>query len=366
MLEDLELLLLLSYTEAPPSHVFKWLEEHGYSYKASRSLLEAARSDEESGSRHALRTILGEKVSRLETKLETFSRKSESLAEIFSITLLSAPLMLYSLALFNPRMVAPLTLALMTLNAVIIFTYSSVYPRELRALKVGPIQVILAALPFASLALLSLPPALVLAALAAFSLPGFLYNFTLVTRVQRELRENLELLVRVASAPFHAFKTVKPEKLLAGKFVSNLTPSVRLSLFLSAYWGTDREAMLGLKNTYEKILRILHSLQARALLNGLTNLVGLFLLGFASSLISQLLESIARVELLQSVGVPADVRGLEQWFLAYLLFACMAYSGGISALSFGTPLLLPLWLPAAALAALAGLSAGRNLVIIHG
>jgi hypothetical protein len=367
LLGDLELLLLLTFSEAQPSYIFSWLTSNGYAYKASQKVAEAAKLDEMHGSREALRALLHDEVSRLKLSLETFTKKSESLTEIFTITLLTAPVMLYSLGLFQPWLLPSTTILLIILNTMIIVLYNNLYPKELRIMKLPRKMAICAAyplliLPVTKLIWPSCAIEILLALLFASSLPPGIAVFVETRRVNRELRENLELLIKASSTPFHIFTYLDPN-ILKRETKTELSRSVRIATYLMGIWGSEKIGLTELRNVYEELLRTLNSIKAKGTFSALSNLVALFLLGFSSSLVTQLISLFKSREILISIGVTIAFGEVKTWMEIYLAYAPLAYALGLALLSLGSVAFYPMWLPLSSLTALVGYVAGKNIVV---
>ena len=366
MLGDLELLLLLVFSEAQPSFIFSWLSSNGYTYKATNRLIELAKQDEMNGSREALKTLLYEKIQQLRLNLEIFSKKSETLMEIFTLTLLTAPIMLYSLGIFQPWLLPKITIVLMALNMLILMLYSNLYPRELRVMKLPRkmLPIVLYPALVTPIAKTLFPEILLEKLLLIFltiSIPASILIYRETRQITKELQENLEILVKVSSSPFHVFSHLDP-KLLKKDTKTELSKTVRIAVYLLGLWGIERRGLTELKNIYEEILKTLKEIRARGTISALSNLVSLFLLGFSSSLITQLLSTLASRDMLASLGIIIDPAQLYTWIEIYLIYASIVYTLGLALLSLGSPSFYPLWLPLSILTTLAGLTSGKKLL----
>jgi hypothetical protein len=366
LLDDLELLLLLVFSEAQPSFIFSWLSNNGYTYKATSRLIELAKQDEMNGSREALKTLLYEKIQQLRLNLEIFSKKSETLTEIFTLTLLTAPIMLYSLGIFQPWLLPQITIVLMALNMLILVLYSNLYPRELRVMKLPrkmlPIVLYPALVtPLTKILFLDIPLEKLLLIFLATSFPASILIYRETRQITKELQENLEILVKVSSSPFHVFSHLDPS-LLKKDTKTELSKTVRIAVYLLGLWGTEKRGLAELKNIYEEILKTLKAIRARGTISALSNLVSLFLLGFSSSLITQLLSMLASRDMLASLGIIIDPAQLYTWIDLYLIYASIVYTLGLALLSLGSPSFYPLWLPLSILTTLAGLISGKKLL----
>jgi hypothetical protein len=366
LLGDLELLLLLVFSEAQPSFIFSWLSSNGYTYKATNRLIEFAKQDEMNGSREALKTLLYEKIQQLRLNLEIFSKKSETLMEIFTLTLLTAPIMLYSLGIFQPWLLPQITIVLMALNMLILMLYSNLYPRELRVMKLPrkmlPIVLYPALVtPIAKTLFPEIPLEKLLLIFLTISIPASILIYRETRQITKELQENLEILVKVSSSPFHVFSHLDP-KLLKKDTKTELSKTVRIAVYLLGLWGTEKRGLAELKNIYEEILKTLKEIRARGTISALSNLVSLFLLGFSSSLITQLLSTLASRDMLASLGIIIDPAQLYTWIELYLIYASIVYTLGLALLSLGSPSFYPLWLPLSILTTLAGLISGKKLL----
>jgi len=366
LLGDLELLLLLVFSEAQPSFIFSWLSSNGYTYKATNRLIELAKQDEMNGSREALKTLLYEKIQQLRLNLEIFSKKSETLMEIFTLTLLTAPIMLYSLGIFQPWLLPKITIVLMALNMLILMLYSNLYPRELRVMKLPRkmLPIVLYPALVTPIAKTLFPEILLEKLLLIFltiSIPASILIYRETRQITKELQENLEILVKVSSSPFHVFSHLDP-KLLKKDTKTELSKTVRIAVYLLGLWGIERRGLTELKNIYEEILKTLKEIRARGTISALSNLVSLFLLGFSSSLITQLLSTLASRDMLASLGIIIDPAQLYTWIEIYLIYASIVYTLGLALLSLGSPSFYPLWLPLSILTTLAGLTSGKKLL----
>jgi hypothetical protein len=362
---DLELLLLLVFSEAQPSFIFSWLSNNGYTYKATSRLIELAKQDEMNGSREALKTLLYEKIQQLRLNLEIFSKKSETLMEIFTLTLLTAPIMLYSLGIFQPWLLPQITIVLMALNILILMLYSNLYPRELRVMKLPrkmlPIVLYPALVtPIAKTLFPEIALEKLLLIFLTISIPASILIYRETRQITKELQENLEILVKVSSSPFHVFSHLDP-KLLKKDTKTELSKTVRIAVYLLGLWGS-KAGLAELKNIYEEILKTLKEIRARGTISALSNLVSLFLLGFSSSLITQLLSTLASRDMLASLGIIIDPAQLYTWIELYLIYASIVYTLGLALLSLGSPSFYPLWLPLSILTTLAGLISGKKLL----
>jgi len=366
LLGDLELLLLLVFSEAQPSFIFSWLSNNGYTYKATSRLIELAKQDEMNGSREALKTLLYEKIQQLRLNLEIFSKKSETLMEIFTLTLLTAPIMLYSLGIFQPWLLPQITIVLMALNMLILMLYSNLYPRELRVMKLPrkmlPIVLYPALVtPIAKTLFPEISLEKLLLIFLTISIPASILIYRETRQITKELQENREILVKVSSSPFHVFSHLDP-KLLKKDTKTELSKTVRIAVYLLGLWGTEKRGLAELKNIYEEILKTLKEIRARGTISALSNLVSLFLLGFSSSLITQLLSTLASRDMLASLGIIIDPAQLYTWIEIYLIYASIVYTLGLALLSLGSPSFYPLWLPLSILTTLAGLISGKKLL----
>lgn len=363
-LGDLELLFLLSFTDAPPSHVLTLLKSKGINYRFVRGDLERViREDERTGTKEGIRTALEEALKELEFKLETFSSRVDSISEVYNITLLVAPVMLYSVGLFQPTVVQTSLWLLLALNALLILLFRDLHPRVFKLNTKTPYLLGLSLLPTAIANLLypwqGIKSSLLLQSL--LSIPLSYLTFNQFKRMNEELKENQEILLKALTTPEHTFRAIPPE-LLTTNTLFGISKSVRLTLYLSSLWGVEEKNMLLL--TYEKIYNFFKTITRKGFLNATMNLLTIFLLGFASAVVKNIYQSLPIENLQQWVNL-YDVKGYLGTIDLYVLLASSLYALGLSILSIGLPILFPLWLPLVSVTILAGELLGERL-FIHG
>ncbi len=358
-LGELEVLFLLSFTDAPPSYVLTWLASRGIKYRIGENLKSIILEDEKSGSRAGIRTALEEAVRELEYKLESFSTRVDTLSEVFNITLLVAPVMLYSIGLLQPQVLREALPLLLFLNTVLVLVYRDLHPRVLAfspdyRLLIAPLVV--SALSVALLAYGGLEYSLVFQAVS--NLPLSLLVLDKMRRVENELKENREILVKALQAPGHVFRAVPPEVLLSDTLL-RLSRSLRLTVYLSSIWGVEDPSLLLL--TYEKLYNFHRKLVKKGFTNATMNLVTLFLLGFASSIVKSIYGNIPLESVSQWITV-GDVHSISFLLDLYLIGAVTVYSLGLSILSTGSATFTALWLPVTSLVVLLGGLLGSSLL----
>ncbi|NAZ24830.1 MAG: hypothetical protein GU357_03610, partial [Thermofilum sp.] len=248
----------------------------------------------------------------------------------------------------------------------ILVLYSNLYPSELRVMKLPrkmlPIVLYPALVtPIAKTLFPEIPLEKLLLIFLAISIPASILIYRETRQITKELQENLEILVKVSSSPFHVFSHLNPN-LLKKDTKTELSKTVRIAVYLLGLWGTEKRGLAELKNIYEEILKTLKEIRARGTISALSNLVSLFLLGFSSSLITQLLSTLASRDMLASLGIIIDPAQLYTWIELYLIYASIVYTLGLALLSLGSPSFYPLWLPLSILTTLAGLISGKKLL----
>jgi len=358
-LGELEVLFLLSFTEAPPSYVLAWLESRGISYRLSDETRRVIVEDEKAGSRVGIRTSLEASIRELEFRLESFSSRVDTLEEVFNITLLVAPVMLYSIGFFRPGVVQGTLPLLLALNAALVVLYRDLHPRVLslpRSLKLATAPLLISAASVAVLLYRDVETALTVQAIAC--LPLAVLAAKLLKTVENELKENREMLVRSLQSPGHVFRAVSPEALLA-ETALGLSRSIRLTVYFSSVWGIEDPSLLLL--TYEKIHRFHRNLVRKGFTSAALNLVTLFLLGFASAVVKSIFNRLPLESVVQWVPVE-DPHGVQFSIDMYLLASVAVYSVGLSVLSTGSPAFTALWLPIASLAITLGSFFGGALL----
>ncbi|MEZ0345529.1 MAG: hypothetical protein ABWK01_03180 [Infirmifilum sp.] len=362
-LGDLEVLFLLSFTDAPPSHVLAWLSNKGINYRfSSEQIKEIINQDEKNGTKDRIKSALADKLKELDFRLETFSSRVDSISEFYNITLLVAPVMLYSIGFFQPSILNSSLWALLFLNALLIFFFRDLHPRTFRMktsfsqMAVGSLLPVLVAFPLT----LKFDIKTGLFALSLASLPFSLLSLKRLKQISSELNQNRDILLRAVTVPAHVFRAVPPDVLISETLIG-ISRSVRLTLYLSSIWGI--ESLRALSETYEKIFSFYKKIIRKGFINAGINLVTIFLLGFASATVKTIFRNIPLENLQQWVNV-----GNTQQLLAaidlYVFFTALLYALGLSILSIGEPTLLPLWLPPVSLTLLTGEFLGE--MVFHG
>ncbi len=360
-LDKLSVFFLLSFIDAPPSFVLNWLEKRGIEVRLDPASMGVIREDERSGSRAGIKAGLEESIRALERRLELFSTRVDALSEMFILTLLVAPVMVFSLGMFMPQVVETSLPVLLAVNAALLFLFRGLHPRVVDyPARYGLLLVPTAAISLASAALLFLGFAVedIAAGVALASLPFAAAAFRLHRGLGRELRENMEILVKMQQTPGHLFKAVPPEALLK-PVLASVSRAVRLTAYLSSIWGIEDPSLL--LATYERIYAFHKRLTAKAFANASMNLITLLLLGFAGTTVKLILSRLPTEMISQyvQIGSPQAIIGVVD---AYMLGATIIYAFGLSILSTGSPLLAPLWLPPAALSLWLGCFFGRGLM----
>ncbi|QOJ79678.1 hypothetical protein IG193_04285 [Infirmifilum lucidum] len=358
-LGELEVLFLLSFTDAPPSYVLTWLANRGIEYRIGDNLKRIISEDERAGSRAGIRTALEEAVRGFEYRLDAFSARVDTLSEVFNITLLVAPVMLYSVGLLQPYVLEKALPLLLLLNTILVFLYRDLHPKVLvssAGYKLFLALLVIFALSSALLMHAGLEYSLIFQTVVSF--PLSLLTVRKIRSVEAELNENKEILVKALQSPGHIFRAVSPESLLSDTMLG-LSRSLRLTVYLSSIWGIEDPSLLLL--TYEKLYNFHRKLMRKGFTNATMNLVTLFLLGFASSVIKGIYASIPLESINQWITI-SDPRAINLLVDLYLAGAVVIYSSGLSVLSTGSAAFTALWLPVASLVVLVGGLLGNSLL----
>ncbi|MGB9708878.1 MAG: hypothetical protein ACP5II_07655 [Infirmifilum sp.] len=362
LLEDLEMLFLLSFIDAPPSYVMTWLKNRGIGYKfSSERIEERIREDERTGTKEGIRSVLEETIKSLEFKLETFSNRVDNISEVYTITLLIAPVMLYAVGLFQPETVKVSLWVLLLLNGLLLVLFRDLHPRVFK-LKTNSSSILgsialSVVLSFIFLKIENLRVSLVAQILT--SLPFAVSALRRWRRMESELRENHTILLKALTEPFHLFRAVPPGLLTAETYFG-ISRSLRLTLYLSSFWGIEEKSALLF--TYEKIYNFYKKTTRKGFLNAAMNLLTIFLLGFASAIVKNILKTLPLDAMQQWVTI-GDKSELFWTIDVYVMLASILYALGLSIISLGSLEMAPFWIPLVSTALLLGEVLGERLLV---